>query len=214
MPARVGILALQGDVEKHARHLAAAGAEPRPVLRPRELEGLDAIVLPGGESTTMSRLLRTGGLFDPLAAFMAEKPVLATCAGLILLARETDCLPYETFGLLDVDVRRNAWGRQVFSFHEEIPWRLPAGGNGNDAPETVKAIFIRAPRILRIGPGVEVLAELQGEPVAVRQGHLVALAFHPELTGDSSLHRWFLKEIIGAGPLLARNAVAGTEDLA
>ncbi len=184
---RVGILALQGAVEKHARHLEAVGARPRTVLLPGDLDDLDAIVLPGGESTTMSRLLRTSGLFDPLQAFMEEKPVLATCAGMILLSKEVDRLPYETFGLLDISVDRNAWGRQIFSFHEHIPWM--------DDAEPLKAVFIRAPRVVRMGEGVEVLSTIKGEAVAVRQGNIVALAFHPELTEDSRVHRWWLSGI-------------------
>jgi len=197
MPPRVGILALQGAVGKHARHLEAAGADPCPVLNPSDLAGLDAIVLPGGESTTMSRLLRTSGLFDPLRDFMLDRPVLATCAGMILLAHGVDDLPYDTFGLMDIDVDRNAWGRQIFSFHEDIHWPLPSG-NGSAAPDTLKAIFIRAPRLRRVGKAVEVLARIGDEPVALRQGHLVALSFHPELSEDMRVHQWFLRELLGA----------------
>jgi len=182
---RVGILALQGAVEKHARHLEAVGARTRAVLLPGDLEGLDAVVLPGGESTTMSLLLRTSGLFDPLRRFMVERPVLATCAGMILLAKEVDRLTYETFGLLDISLDRNGWGRQVFSFHEDIPWM--------DDPAPFKAVFIRAPRIVRRGDDVEVLAAIRGEAVAVRQGRLIALAFHPELTEDLRIHRWWVE---------------------
>ncbi|MBC8367218.1 pyridoxal 5'-phosphate synthase glutaminase subunit PdxT [bacterium] len=184
---RVGILALQGAVEKHARHLEAVGASPHSVLLPGDLDRLDAIVLPGGESTTISRLLRTSGLFEPLKAFMEERPVLATCAGMILLAKEVDNLPYETFGLLDISVDRNAWGRQIFSFHENIPWMKDA--------DPLKAVFIRAPRVVRMGDGVELLSSYKGEAVAVRQGNLVALAFHPELTEDSRVHRWWVEGI-------------------
>ncbi len=220
----VGILALQGDVEKHADHLRAAGAQSRPVLNAADLEGLDAIVLPGGESTTMSHLLESGDLRAPLAEFMAVRPVLATCAGMILLAKSEERLPFPPFGLLDIDVARNAWGRQVFSFNEEIEW--PHGsshlsGNGDEpsrlekphhgdggaeaahekAPDQgqglLKAIFIRAPRVLRVGPNVEVLAELRGEAIAVRQKNLVALSFHPELTDDTRVHRWFVTEMLG-----------------
>ena len=202
----VGILALQGDVEKHAEHLRAAGAVVRLVLLPADLEGLEAIVLPGGESTTMSHLLQSSGLHEPLAAFMAKKPVLATCAGMILLARQADRLPFPPFGLLDIDVARNAYGRQVFSFHEEIAWgpdAAPRSRNGDSPPQEeapgagrrlLKAIFIRAPRLTRVGEGITVLAELRGEPIAVRQGSLVALSFHPELTDDTRVHRWFVRE--------------------
>lgn len=189
----VGILALQGAVEKHAARLESVGAAPRAVRLPADLDGLDALVLPGGESTTMSYLLRSSGLFEPLREFLTAKPVLATCAGMILLAKAADRLPHETFGLMDVDVQRNGWGRQIHSFHEELDWALPAleGGAG---PATLKAIFIRAPRVTRVGPGVEVLARLGEEPVALRQGRLVALAFHPELTDDARVHAWFLRE--------------------
>lgn len=187
---RVGILALQGAVDKHARHLEAVGARPRTVLLPGDLDELDAIVLPGGESTTMSRLLRTSGLFDPLKRFMETHPVLATCAGMILLASDVDRLPYEPFGLMDISVERNAWGRQIFSFHEYISWM--------DDPEPLKAVFIRAPRVLRMGAKVELLSSIKDEPVALRQGRLVALAFHPELTEDSRVHRWWLEQIPGS----------------
>lgn len=186
MSPLIGILALQGDVEKHAEHLRAAGAEPRPVLLPADLDDLEGIVLPGGESTTISRLLRTSDLFAPLREFMLEKPVLATCAGMILLAREVDRLPYEPFGLLDISLSRNGWGRQIFSFFEDIEWA------GQDNP--MRAVFIRAPRVVRLGEGVDVLAELRGEPVAVRQEHLVALTYHPELTDDVRTHQWWIRQ--------------------
>lgn len=189
----VGVLALQGAVEKHRLHLGQVGATSRPVLTAADLDGLDALVLPGGESSTMSHLLSSGGLREPLAAFVAKRPVLATCAGLILLARHADHLPFPPFGLLDVDVARNAWGRQVFSFQEELDWPLPAL-SGAPGPATFKAIFIRAPRITRVGEGVEVLARFRGEPVALRQGKVLALAFHPELTEDARVHAWFLRE--------------------
>ena len=185
---RVGILALQGAVEKHAQHLERVGASPRSVLLPGDLEDLDGIVLPGGESTTISRLLRTSGPFDPLREFMVSRPVLATCAGMILLAREVDNLPYETFGLLDISVDRNAWGRQIFSFHEYIPWM--------DDLKPLKAVFIRAPRVMRMGSGVETLSVYKDEPVALMQGRLVALAFHPELTEDSRVHHWWVKNLL------------------
>ncbi len=195
----VGILALQGAVERHAAHLAALGAAPREVRVPADLEGLDAMILPGGESTAMCHLLQSSGLFEPLAAFMAERPVMGTCAGMILLAKGADRLPHATFGLMDIDVVRNGWGRQVFSFHEEIAWALPAipAIGGTPTPDTLKAIFIRAPRVTRVGEGVEVLAGFRGEAVVLRQGHLLALSFHPELTEDARVHAWFLRELLG-----------------
>ncbi len=135
----VGILALQGAVERHAAHLASLGAAPREVRVPADLEGLDAMILPGGESTAMCHLLQSSGLFEPLAAFMAERPVMGTCAGMILLAKGADRLPHATFGLMDIDVVRNGWGRQVFSFHEEIAWALPAAPSlGLPAPLDVE----------------------------------------------------------------------------
>lgn len=191
----VGVLALQGAVEKHRQMLARVGAATREVRVPADLAGLDGLVLPGGESTTMSHLLASSGLREPLAAFMAEKPVLATCAGMILLARRAEALPFPPYGLLDIDVARNAWGRQIFSFHEEIDWPLPQP-TGEPGPARLKAIFIRAPRVTRVGPGVEVLARIQGEPVALRQGRLLALSFHPELTADPRVHAWFLREFL------------------
>lgn len=193
----VGVLALQGAVEKHLQMLERVGASAREVRVPAELAGLDALVLPGGESTTMSHLLASGGLRQPLAAFMATKPVLATCAGMILLAKRAEALPFPPFGLLDIDVARNAWGRQIFSFHEEIDWPLPAP-TGEPGPARLKAIFIRAPRVTRVGADVEVLARIHGEPVALRQGRLLALSFHPELTADPRVHAWFLREFLAA----------------
>ena len=198
----VGVLALQGAVEKHLRRLESLGAAARPVLTAADLNGLDAIVLPGGESSTMTHLLSAGGLRAPLAEFLAARPVLATCAGLILLARSANHLPAPPFGLLDVDVARNAWGRQVFSFQEELDWPLPAPDGSPGAP-TLKAIFIRAPRITRVGEGVDVLARFRGEPVALREGKLLALAFHPELTDDPRVHAWFLREFVGAAEIRA-----------
>ena len=193
----VGVLALQGAVEKHLRMLERVGAAAREVRAPAQLAGLDGLVLPGGESTTMSHLLASSGLRDPLGAYLAEKPVLATCAGMILLARQAAGLPFPPYGLLDIDVARNAWGRQVFSFQEEIDWALPAP-TGEPGPARLKAIFIRAPRVTRVGDGVQVLARLQGEPVALRQGRLLALSFHPELTADPRVHAWFLREFLGS----------------
>jgi 5'-phosphate synthase pdxT subunit len=189
VPARVGVLALQGDFARHALALREAGAEPVRVSLPEHLEGLEALVLPGGESSTMLRLLDSTGLRAPVERFVLERPVLGTCAGLILLAREADRLPRPPLGVLDVSVARNAWGRQVHSFSAPVafaPTRRELDG-----------VFIRAPRILRVGHGVEVVARLDGEPVGVRQGRIAALAFHPELTPERDAHRWFLREVAG-----------------
>jgi 5'-phosphate synthase pdxT subunit len=185
---KVGVLALQGASRRHAEALAALGAHPVDVRTPDDLVGVEGIVLPGGESTTMSRLLDLSGLFDPLAERLAAgMPAFGTCAGLILLSsRILDGRPDQrSFGILDVDVRRNAFGRQVDSFETD----LAVDGVGGGAFPTV---FIRAPVIERVGDGVEVLARLAGVPVLCRQGRVLAAAFHPELSGDLRLHQHFL----------------------
>ena len=184
---RVGVLAVQGDVEAHARVLARAGAEVVRVLREKDLDGLDALVLPGGESTTIAKGLARLGLYEPLRAFArAGHPMLGTCAGAILLARRVENHPVETLGLLDATAVRNAYGTQVDSFAAP----LDAGG----APELagLRAVFIRAPQLRDLGPGVEVLARVEGEPVLVRQGKLLAATFHPELGEDPRVHALLL----------------------
>ncbi len=191
---RTGVLALQGAFAEHVSRLRSIGADAREVRLPRDLQGLDALIIPGGESTTFQKLLVAFGLVDPLADLIRNGlPVYGTCAGLIVLAREVlDGAP-SLLPFLDVQVRRNAFGRQVDSF--EIDLRAPA-----IAPGPVPAVFIRAPRIIRTGPGVEVLATLpDGEPVLVRQGSILASSFHPELTGDRTLHRFFLETVAGTG---------------
>jgi len=190
---RVGVLALQGDFARHAAALEAAGAEPVRVTGPGDLAGLEALVLPGGESTTMLRLIEANGLRKPLRAFLADRPVLGTCAGVILLGRGGSGLPAPPFGVLDAEVERNAYGRQIDSFTATI--EVPSLGG------TAEGVFIRAPRIRATGPGVEIVARLEGsgEPVGVRQGRIVGLCFHPELTADLRFHRWFLREVAGFG---------------
>lgn len=186
----VGLLTLQGDYERHEASLRALGCEVAAVRRPAELARVRGLVIPGGESTTLSRLIDLAGLRDPLREFARELPVMGTCAGLIMLARSlADEDPgshgVRTLGALDCAVLRNAYGRQVDSFTAPVALR----GAG---PEPFPAVFIRAPRITDCGPGVEILAEHAGSPVAVRQGRVLGLAFHPELTGDLRLHRLFL----------------------
>jgi 5'-phosphate synthase pdxT subunit len=183
---RVGVLAIQGDVEAHARALARAGAEPVRVRRGKELDELDALVLPGGESTTISKGLDRAGLYAPLEAFArAGHPVLGTCAGAILLAREVESHPVRTLGLIDVIAVRNAYGTQVDSFAAEAQVEPPLEG--------LRCVFIRAPRLRRPGPDVEVLARVDGWPVCVRQGRVLATTFHPELTDDLRIHRLLLE---------------------
>jgi 5'-phosphate synthase pdxT subunit len=186
----VGVLALQGAFVAHERALRSAGATTRQVRQPGDLVGLDALVMPGGESTTMSRLLSTSGLYDELKALISDGlPVFGTCAGMILLASEVlDGRPDQrNFGAIDVAVRRNGYGRQVDSFEADI--------DVADFDESFHAVFIRAPKVVGVGPNVEVLAEHDGVPVVARQGHVMVASFHPELTGDARLHARFLQEV-------------------
>lgn len=191
---RVGVLALQGDFARHAAALEACGVRAVRVTRPNDLQGLEALVLPGGESTTMLRLIEANALRAPLEAFLEERPVLGTCAGVILLGRGGAGLPAPTFGVLDAQVERNAWGRQIDSFTAPIDAPLLGG-------PPAEGVFIRAPRIRATGAGVETIARLaaSGEAVGVRAGRVVGLCFHPELTDDLRFHRWFLGEVAGLG---------------
>ncbi len=187
---KVGVLSLQGAFREHREVLDALGVEPVEVRVPEQLSGTDALVLPGGESTTMSKLLETSGLFDPVADLVAQgMPVLGTCAGMILLATEVlDGRPDQRrFGAIDVSVRRNAYGRQVDSFEAELD---VAGLDGGPFP----GVFIRAPVVDHAGDEVEVLAAHDGKPVLARQGAVWVSSFHPELSGDLRLHQWFLRE--------------------
>jgi 5'-phosphate synthase pdxT subunit len=180
---RIGVLALQGDVREHVKAVRAVGAEPVEVRLPRDLAGLDALILPGGESTTMRTLIDLYGLRDPILALArAGAPMLGTCAGMILLADRIADGDEPVFRLLDVEVRRNAYGRQLDSFEADV--ELPVLG---DPP--MHGVFIRAPVVSHVGPRVEVLAvDGDGRPIAVREGRVMATAFHPELTEDLRLH--------------------------
>jgi 5'-phosphate synthase pdxT subunit len=188
----IGVLAVQGDVREHVAALVATGARTRAVRRPSELEELDGIVLPGGESTTIDKLTRAFEVRKPLIERLrAGLPAFGSCAGMILLAdRIQDAAPgQQTFGGIDMTVRRNAFGRQVQSFEEDLKF---AGLTG----DLLRAVFIRAPWVEEVGPDVEVLARVEGGPaagriVAVRQGRLLATSFHPEITGDLRVHRLF-----------------------
>lgn len=181
---RVGILAVQGDVAEHAAALREVGAEPVAVRLPRDLAGVEALILPGGESTAMRRLIDAYGLAEPIMGLAASgAPMWGTCAGMILLARRIADGDEPILPLLDIEVRRNAYGRQLDSFEADLD--VPALG-----PEPLHAVFIRAPVVTDVGPGVEVLAtDPMGRTVAVREGRLLATAFHPELTGDRRFHR-------------------------
>jgi pyridoxal 5'-phosphate synthase pdxT subunit len=175
---RVGVLAVQGNFREHAEMLRCLGADVIEVRKPGHLAGLDGLVVPGGESTTFMRLMRLYGLDEAIRAF--ERPILGTCAGMIVLDREH-------LGLADIEVDRNAYGRQVASFEADL--RL----TGDDEP--LRGVFIRAPRVRSTGPGVEVLAERDGEPVLVRDGSTLVASFHPELTEDTRVHKLFLNEV-------------------
>jgi 5'-phosphate synthase pdxT subunit len=190
---RVGVLALQGDTREHLGALREAGAEALTVRRLAELESVDALVIPGGESTAISHLLREFDLLEPLRSRLADgMPAYGSCAGMILLATEildagVEGRRAEPLRGIDMSVRRNAFGRQVDSFEEDISFEgLDTG---------VHAVFIRAPWVERVGPGVEVLARAGGHPVAVRQGRMLATAFHPEVTGDRRVHKLFVDSL-------------------
>jgi 5'-phosphate synthase pdxT subunit len=175
---RVGVLAVQGNFREHAAMLRRVGAEVVEVRKPEELEGLDGLVVPGGESTAISRLIDVYGLEGAIREF--DRPVFGTCAGLIMLGREH-------LDLVDLTVQRNAYGRQVASFETDLALA------GEDEP--LRGVFIRAPRVEAVGPEVEVLAEHDGEPVLVRQGRFLAATFHPELTDDTRVHELFLEAV-------------------
>ncbi len=186
---RIGVLSLQGDYARHGASLEALGVDVARVVLAEDLEGCDALVMPGGESTTMTRLMERNGLRPALERFVREKPVLGTCAGVILLSRSSDPLPAPPFGVLDARVERNAYGRQIDSFSAELEAPALEG--------RFHGVFIRAPRIRGIGPGVEVVARHADEIVGIRQGRVVGLCFHPELTSDLRFHRWFLVAVAG-----------------
>jgi len=195
----IGVLALQGDVREHLRALTTCGASAVPVRRPPELDAVDALVVPGGESTVMSKLAITFDLLDPIRKRIAGgMPVYGSCAGMIMLAGTVldGRADQETFGGMDVTVRRNAFGRQVDSFEENIDLSDITGG-------PFRAVFIRAPWVEQVGPAVRVMGRVADGPaagriVAVRQGNLLATAFHPELTGDIRVHRYFVEMVHNA----------------
>ena len=188
---KIGVLSLQGDVREHARSLSDCGVHSSLVRRPSELDAVDALVIPGGESTTISKLARIFNIFQPIQERINDgMPVYGSCAGMILLADRVEdaIVGQESFGGLDVTVRRNAFGRQVDSFETDLTFQ------GITNPP-IRAVFIRAPWVEKVGEGVEILAEFEGHPVAVRSDHLFATSFHPELTGDNRIHKFFIEEV-------------------
>ena len=197
----IGVLALQGAFEVHAKRLAELGAQTRLVRKPEDLDGLDALVLPGGESTTFLKHLERAGFYDVLDAFVHAKPVFGTCAGCILLAREVTHPPQRSFGVLDAVVERNAYGRQNDSAIRLEETTLPGG--------PLEAVYIRAPRLSSIGPEVQVLATREGAPTLVQQGRLLAATFHPELSEDRRVHQHFL-DMVRAGRAAEDRSWQGT----
>lgn len=184
---RIGVLAIQGDYEAHAAALREAGAEPRLVRKPEELADIDGLIIPGGESTTFLKFLERGGFLDSLRQFVRSKPTFGTCAGCILLAKEVTHPPQTSLGVLDATVERNAYGRQIDSSIETSETEL-AGG-------PLEMVYIRAPRMVKTGKGVRVLAQRDGFPVLVEQDHIMAATFHPELSSDRRVHQHFVDRV-------------------
>ncbi len=192
---RIGVLALQGDFAQHARALARCDVVSVEVRKPEQLDDVDGLIIPGGESTTLLKLMDLWGFVPALEKFHAAgKPIFGTCAGLILLAREVENPPQFSLGFIDVGVERNAYGRQRESF--ETPGEVSLDG----APTPVEMVFIRAPRIRRVGAGVRTLASHHGEPVLARQGSVLVATFHPELTDDPTVHAYFCEMVRRARP--------------
>ena len=187
----VGVLALQGDFREHLAALAECGVNATPVKTAEEIKSIDALVIPGGESTTISKLAKSFDLFDLIKSRIASGlPTYGSCAGMIMVAKsiKDSASGQETFGGINIEVERNAFGRQVDSFEEDLEFK------GLTGPK-FRAVFIRAPWVAKLGEGVEVLSEIDGHAVAVRQGKVLATSFHPELTSDNRIHRYFIEEM-------------------
>jgi 5'-phosphate synthase pdxT subunit len=189
---RIGVLAIQGDYAAHASALQEAGAEPVEVRKPEELAPIDGLIIPGGESTTMLKILERRGLFDALKDFCASRPVFGTCAGAILLAREVRNPAQRSLGILDAVVERNAYGRQIDSSIWTASSALPG--------DSLEMVFIRAPRITSMGPRVQSLASREGSPTLVRQDSVLAATFHPELSRDRRVHKLFVDIVTASAP--------------
>jgi 5'-phosphate synthase pdxT subunit len=188
---KVGVLALQGDVREHIQSLLECGVQAFPVRRSSEIESIDALILPGGESTTIAQLAEVFDVYELIKGRIAQgMPVYGSCAGMILLAKEIlDAkVGQKTFGGLDITVRRNAFGRQVDSFESDIPF-------ADGSTDLIRAVFIRAPWVEKVGESVQILASVDSHPVAVRTSTALATSFHPELTGDNRIHRYFIEQV-------------------
>jgi len=197
----IGILALQGAFDLHAKALSRLGVTHRLVKTAADLNQLDGLIIPGGESTTMRWLMDAEGMTAVFAQFVRTKPVMGTCAGMILLARTiVDGNLVQGFGAIDIDVRRNAYGRQVHS--HVVRGEINLGGG----VQAFEMVFIRAPRITRVGTGVQVLGAREGEPVMVAQGNVLSMSFHPELSGSAEIHRWFVDRFVRTSPLSGGNS--------
>jgi pyridoxal 5'-phosphate synthase pdxT subunit len=194
---RIGVLAIQGDFAAHAQALQEAGADAVEVRKPAELAELDGLILPGGESTTFLKFLERDGLLESLQRFLVDKPAFGTCAGCILLARNVSHPAQQSLAVMDISVERNAYGRQIDSAIQTGETTLPGG--------PLEMVYIRAPRIASVGPGVEVIAERDGFPVLVRQGKLLAATFHPELSTDRRVHQLFVDIVRGQRDLRERS---------
>jgi pyridoxal 5'-phosphate synthase pdxT subunit len=188
---RIGVLAIQGDFDAHATALREAGAEPILVRKPEELATVEGLIIPGGESTTFLKFLERDGFLGALEEFVRTKPTFGTCAGCILLAKEVTHPTQQSLGVLDVTVERNAYGRQIDSVIEMASTALEGG--------PLELVYIRAPRIVKTGPGVEILAEREGFPVLVEQNHILAATFHPELSSDRRIHQRFVELVRSHG---------------
>ena len=193
MKKKVGVLALQGDFAAHSEALARAGAEPVLVREPGQFQEIDGLIIPGGESTTMLKLLHYDNLLEPLRQFVHKRPVFGTCAGAILLANEVSNPAQESLGTMDITVERNAYGRQLDSRVVEL--EPEPEFQQRTVPGRLEAVFIRAPIIRRVGPGAKVLARYNNDPILVEQGNCLVATFHPELTEDSRVHALFLEKL-------------------
>ena len=186
---KIGVLALQGDFERHQASLENLNVETSQIRNPRDLSNCQGLIMPGGESTTLMKLLKESGLFQVIPKFAKDHPIFGTCAGLILLAKEVTNLPVESFGLVDAAVQRNAYGRQISSFIDTVTLEL----NGKN--ERFEGVFIRAPKIIKIGKGVNILGHYDKEIVFIESGHHLASTFHPELSASTLIHKYFVEMV-------------------